>query len=220
MSDGKTEGEKENDEPSDIIEENNNKIGNNNDLIEQEIKTQKNKDNKKFQNLNEEGISNNENIEDKDIIDYSINNTKTNENEFEYEDGIPYKKNDIIINEQNKNENPINENKNNKYIKSKTDINPQSLNNINPKSNINKDKHINNKTQNGFIQHDMKNIIPKINKISLSTQKKNPLTYNKSPDYDPQYEKYKENPEDGDGHDLDQEMQGKDSIKASGAQIH
>jgi len=219
MSDGKTEGEKENDEPSDIIEENNNKIGNNNDLIEQEIKTQKNKDNKKFQNLNEEGISNNENIEDKDIIDDSINNTKTNENEFEYEDGIPYKKNDIIINEQNKNENPINENKNNKYIKSKTDINPQSLNNINPKSNINKDKHINNKTQNGFIQHDMKDIIPKINKISLSTQKKNPLTYNKSPDYDPQYEKYKENPEDGDGHDLDQEMQGKDSIKASGAQI-
>ena len=219
MSDGKTEGEKENDEPSDIIEENNNKIGNNNDLIEQEIKTQKNKDNKKFQNLNEEGISNNENIEDKDIIDDSINNTKTNENEFEYEDGIPYKKNDIIINEQNKNENPINENKNNKYIKSKTDINPQSLNNINPKSNINKDKHINNQTQNGFIQHDMKDIIPKINKISLSTQKKNPLTYNKSPDYDPQYEKYKENPEDGDGHDLDQEMQGKDSIKASGAQI-
>ena len=219
MSDGKTEGEKENDEPSDIIEENNNKIGNNNDLIEQEIKTQKNKDNKKFQNLNEEGISNNENIEDKDIIDDSINNTKTNENEFEYEDGIPYKKNDIIINEQNKNENPINENKNNKYIKSKTDINPQSLNNINPKSNINKDKHINNQTQNGFIQHDMKNIIPKINKISLSTQKKNPLTHNKSPDYDPQYEKYKENPEDGDGHDLDQEMQGKDSIKASGAQI-
>ena len=219
MSDGKTEGEKENDEPSDIIEENNNTIGNNNDLIEQEIKTQKNKDNKKFQNLNEEGISNNENIENKDIIDDSINNTKTNENEFEYEDGIPYKKNDIIINEQNKNENPINENKNNKYIKSKTDINPQSLNNINPKSNINKDKHINNKTQNGFIQHDMKNIIPKINKISLSTQKKNPLTYNKSPDYDPQYEKYKENPEDGDGHDLDQEMQGKDSIKASGAQI-
>jgi len=219
MSDGKTEGEKENDEPSDIIEENNNTIGNNNDLIEQEIKTQKNKDNKKFQNLNEEGISNNENIEDKDIIDDSINNTKTNENEFEYEDGIPYKKNDIIINEQNKNENPINENKNNKYIKSKTDINPQSLNNINPKSNINKDKHINNKTQNGFIQHDMKDIIPKINKISLSTQKKNPLTYNKSPDYDPQYEKYKENPEDGDGHDLDQEMQGKDSIKASGAQI-
>ena len=219
MSDGKTEGEKENDEPSDIIEENNNKIGNNNDLIEQEIKTQKNKDNKKFQNLNEEEISNNENIEDKDIIDDSINNTKTNENEFEYEDGIPYKKNDIIINEQNKNENPINENKNNKYIKSKTDINPQSLNNINPKSNINKDKHINNQTQNGFIQHDMKDIIPKINKISLSTQKKNPLTYNKSPDYDPQYEKYKENPEDGDGHDLDQEMQGKDSIKASGAQI-
>ena len=219
MSDGKTEGEKENDEPSDIIEENNNKIGNNNDLIEQEIKTQKNKDNKKFQNLNEEEISNNENIEDKDIIDESINNTKTNENEFEYEDGIPYKKNDIIINEQNKNENPINENKNNKYIKSKTDINPQSLNNINPKSNINKDKHINNQTQNGFVQHDMKDIIPKINKISLSTQKKNPLTYNKSPDYDPQYEKYKENPEDGDGHDLDQEMQGKDSIKASGAQI-
>lgn len=219
MSDGKTEGEKENDEPSDIIEENNNKIGNNNDLIEQEIKTQKNKDNKKFQNLNEEGISNNENIEDKDIIDDSINNTKTNENEFEYEDGIPYKKNDIIINEQNKNENPINENKNNKYIKSKTDINPQSLNNINPKSNINKDKHINNQIQNGFIQHVMKDIIPKINKISLSTQKKNPLTYNKSPDYDPQYEKYKENPEDGDGHDLDQEMQGKDSIKASGAQI-
>lgn len=219
MSDGKTEGEKENDEPSDIIEENNNKIGNNNDLIEQEIKTQKNKDNKKFQNLNEEGISNNENIEDKDIIDDSINNTKTNENEFEYEDGIPYKKNDIIINEQNKNENPINENKNNKYIKSKTDINPQSSNYINPKSNINKDKHINNQTQNGFIQHDMKDIIPKINKISLSTQKKNPLTYNKSPDYDPQYEKYKENPEDGDGHDLDQEMQGKDSIKASGAQI-
>ena len=219
MSDGKTEGEKENDEPSDIIEENNNKIGNNNDLIEQEIKTQKNKDNKKFQNLNDEEISNNENIEDKDIIDDSINNTKTNENEFEYEDGIPYKKNDIIINEQNKNENPINENKNNKYIKSKTDINPQSLNNINPKSNINKDKHINNQTQNGFIQHDMKDIIPKINKISLSTQKKNPLTYNKSPDYDPQYEKYKENPEDGDGHDLDQEMQGKDSIKASGAQI-
>ena len=219
MSDGKTEGEKENDEPSDIIEENNNKIGNNNDLIEQEIKTQKNKDNKKFQNLNEEEISNNENIEDKDIIDDSINNTKTNENEFEYEDGIPYKKNDIIINEQNKNENPINENKNNKYIKSKTDINPQSLNNINPKSNINKDKHINNQTQNGFMQHDMKDIIPKINKISLSTQKKNPLTYNKSPDYDPQYEKYKENPEDGDGHDLDQEMQGKDSIKASGAQI-
>ena len=219
MSDGKTEGEKENDEPSDIIEENNNKIGNNNDLIEQEIKTQKNKDNKKFQNLNKEEISNNENIEDKDNIDDNINNTKTNENEFEYEDGIPYKKNDIIINEQNKNENPINENKNNKYIKSKTDINPQSLNNINPKSNINKDKHINNQTQNGFIQHDMKNIIPKINKISLSTQKKNPLTYNKSPDYDPQYEKYKENPEDGDGHDLDQEMQGKDSIKASGAQI-
>ena len=219
MSDGKTEGEKENDEPSDIIEENNNKIGNNNDLIEQEIKTQKNKDNKKFQNLNEEEISNNENIEDKDIIDDSINNTKTNENEFEYEDGIPYKKNDIIINEQNKNENPINENKNNKYIKSKTDINPQSSNYINPKSNINKDKHINNQTQNGFIQHDMKDIIPKINKISLSTQKKNPLTYNKSPDYDPQYEKYKENPEDGDGHDLDQEMQGKDSIKASGAQI-
>ena len=219
MSDGKTEGEKENDEPSDIIEENNNKIGNNNDLIEQEIKTQKNKDNKKFQNLNEEGISNNENIEDKDIIDDSINNTKTNENEFEYEDGIPYKKNDIIINEQNKNENPINENKNNKYIKSKTDINPQSSNYINPKSNINKDKHINNQTQNGFMQHDMKDIIPKINKISLSTQKKNPLTYNKSPDYDPQYEKYKENPEDGDGHDLDQEMQGKDSIKASGAQI-
>ena len=58
MSDGKTEGEKENDEPSDIIEENNNKIGNNNDLIEQEIKTQKNKDNKKFQNLNDEEISN------------------------------------------------------------------------------------------------------------------------------------------------------------------
>ena len=86
MSDGKTEGEKENDEPSDIIEENNNKIGNNNDLIEQEIKTQKNKDNKKFQNLNKEEISNNENIEDKDIIDDSINNTKTNENEFEYED--------------------------------------------------------------------------------------------------------------------------------------
>ena len=219
MSDGKTEGEKENDEPSDIIEENNNKIGNNNDLIEQEIKTQKNKDNKKFQNLNDEEISNNENIEDKDIIDDTINNTKTNENEFEYEDGIPYKKNDIIINEQNKNENPINENKNNKYIKFKTDINPQSLNNINPKSNINKDKHINNQAQNGFIQHDMKDIIPKINKISLSTQKKNPLTYNKSPDYDPQYEKYKENPEDGDGHDLDQEMQGKDSIKASGAQI-
>ena len=219
MSDGKTEGEKENDEPSEIIEENNNKIGNNNDLIEQEIKTQKNKDNKKFQNLNEEEISNNENIEDKDIIDDSINNTKTNENEFEYEDGIPYKKNDIIINEQNKNENPINENKNNKYIKSKTDINPQSSNYINPKSNINKDKHINNQTQNGFMQHDMKDIIPKINKISLSTQKKNPLTYNKSPDYDPQYEKYKENPEDGDGHDLDQEMQGKDSIKASGAQI-
>ena len=230
MADLKTEEENEKKKSKDLIEENDKKIDYPKDLIDkdsnfqQEQNTQKNTDNKKFQNLKEEDINTNENVEDtEDIekIDDNSNNEKTKENDdsgFDYEDGNPYQKEEIIIkNTENKEEIAINENKNNKFIKSKTDINHNhaSSNNIYPKVNNNV-QNIINQTQNGFIPHN--NVIPIINRISYPHQEI-PISYNKSSDYDPQYEKYIEYPEDEDGQSLDKEMEGKDSIKTSGAQI-
>ena len=225
MSNVKTEEKKETN--NDLIEENNKNIEyqNQKDLIDrdsniqQEQKIQKNTDNKKFQNLNEEEINN----EDAEKIDDSMNNTKTKENDesgIEEEDNSnSYKKEEIMIDKkENKNEIPINENKNNKYIKSRTNNNGPSSKNIYPKSNNKNQNIIINQTHNGFIPR-MDNIIPKINNISYPHQQISIKTYDKNSDYDPQYEKYIENPEDEDGQGLDKEIQGKDSIKASGAQI-
>ena len=213
---------------NDLVEENNKNIEHQNqnqkDLIdresniEQEQKIEKNTDNKKFQNLNEEEINN----ENDEKIDDSMNNTKTKENDeniIEDEDDNSYKKEEIIDKEENNNEVSSNDNKNDKHIKSLTNSNNPSSQNIYPKTNINIKVHniIVDQTNNGFIPKS-NNIIPKINHISYP-KKKISITSNKNSDYDPQYEKYIEYPEDGDGQSLDKEIQGKDSIKASGAQI-
>ena len=226
MSNVKTQEKEETN--NDLIEENNKNIEHQNqnqkDLIdresniEQEQKVQKNTDNKKFQNLNEEEINN----ENDEKIDDSMNNTKTKENDeniIEDEDDNSYKKEEIIDKEENNNEVSSNDNKNDKHIKSLTNSNNPSSQNIYPKTNINIKVHniIVDQTNNGFIPKS-NNIIPKINHISYPKEKIS-ITSNKNSDYDPQYEKYIEYPEDGDGQSLDKEIQGKDSIKASGAQI-
>ena len=214
MSNVKTEEKKETNNEKGLIDRESN--------IQQEQQIEKNTDNKKFQNLNEEEI-NNENIEK---IDTSMNNTKTNENEnneniIEDEDNNSYKKEDIIIDkEENDNDDKIQTN--NKHIKSRTNNNNNSdpsSKNIYPKSTNKEQNIIIDQTNNGFIPKT-DNIISKINNIKYPHQQIPIITsYNKNSDYDPQYEKYIEYPEDGDGQSLDKEIQGKDSIKSSGAQI-
>ena len=207
-----SEIDKNNEYPKDLIEKENNN---------ENLKTQKNIDNKKFQNLNEEETNNNDDKEDIEKIDDSLNNEKVNENDesgFEYENGNPYQ---ISVKDMIENKNT------NNFQKSKTDINIDSTKIVNIKdkpNNKNIETNIINQTKNDFVpQNNFKNeIIPSLHeKTQIDIINKTPvLNYNtKSSDYDPQYEKYIEYPEDGDGQNLDSEIKGKDSIKASGAQI-
>ena len=222
-SENSSENEENNENPKDLIDKET--INNSNN---EEQKTQKINENKKFQNLNEEEINNNDMIDNEEKLDAS-NNSKIKENDesgFEYEDGNPYQKNiEEIISVNNKENKEIKgENKYNTFQKSKSlNNNINTGNNIIPENNpkMKSPEKIQDKTYNGFIHQNINELIPKINKISINKQTipLPSLIKDKSSDYDPQYEKYKENPEDGDGQNLDNEIKGKDSIKASGAQI-
>ena len=204
--------------PKDLIDKENN--------INNQIK-EKNKLNKKFQHLQEEETNNNDIIDDIEKIDESTNNEKisdTDESGFEYENGNPYENNGKgkIV------ENNIIQNKINIIKKSKTEINVRSNNILNqiskPKTENNENKNFHDKTKTIFTkENNIKNdITPKLQvipKITIRPQNQIQNFNQKSSDYDPQYEKYIEYPEDGDGQNIDSEIKGKDSIKASGAQI-
>ena len=222
-SDNSSENEENNEKHKDLIDKNN--INNTNN---EEQKTQKRMENKKFQNLNEEEINNNDIIDNEEKLDNN-NDSKIEENDesgFEYENGNPYQKNTEEIDVNNKENKDIkNDNKYNNFQKSKSVNNNIKIdNNLIPEEKPimkSPQKNIQDKTYNGFMTQNKNEIIPKINKISINKQSIpfSSLSKEKSSDYDSQYEKYKENPEDGDGQNLDNEIKGKDSIKASGAQI-
>ena len=226
---------KEEEEKSNSSSENDEKIKNPNELIDKEKNTDNYNENlksiignKKFHNLNEEETNNNDIIENEENMDESGNKTNIKENDisgFEYEDENPYQKDiKVHIDENNKEKNEGNENNNNIAQIPKYNINIKSSNNIKSK-----EKEINKNTENNsygklnknfFKENKLKNDIIIPQKIIINSNiPKISYIHERSSDYDPQYEKYIEYPEDGDGQNLDSDIKGKDSIKASGAQI-
>ena len=226
---------KEEEEKSNSSSENDEKIKNPNELIDKEKNTDNYNENlksiignKKFHNLNEEETNNNDIIENEENMDESGNKTNIKENDisgFEYEDENPYQKDiKVHIDENNKEKNEGNENNNNIAQIPKYNINIKSSNNIKTK-----EKEINKNTENNsygklnknfFQENKLKNDIIIPQKIIINSNiPKISYIHERSSDYDPQYEKYIEYPEDGDGQNLDSDIKGKDSIKASGAQI-
>ena len=226
---------KEEEEKSNSSSENDEKIKNPNELIDKEKNTDNYNENlksiignKKFHNLNEEETNNNDITENEENMDESGNNTNIKENDisgFEYEDENPYQKDiKVHIDENNKEKNEGNENNNNIAQIPKYNINIKSSNNIKSK-----EKEINNNKENNsygklnknfFKENKLKNDIIIPQKIIINNNiPKISYIHERSSDYDPQYEKYIEYPEDGDGQNLDSDIKGKDSIKASGAQI-
>ena len=226
---------KEEEEKSNSSSENDEKIKNPNELIDKEKNTDNYNENikssignKKFHNLNEEETNNNDIIENEENMDESGNKTNIKENDisgFEYEDENPYQKDiKVHIDENNKEKNEGNENNNNIAQIPKYNINIKSSNNIKSK-----EKEINKNTENNscgklnknfFQENKLKNDIIIPQKIIINSNiPKISYIHERSSDYDPQYEKYIEYPEDGDGQNLDSDIKGKDSIKASGAQI-
>ena len=198
----------------DLIEKENN-------LIESQ-KTKKNMENKKFQNLNEEESNNNDIMENVEKLDESTNNEKvieTDESGFEYENGNPYETSfkDNIIGKN------IIDNKNSKIESTNIINSPDKPNNKNNIENKNNNQNQNQTKKDLIPKNDLNNeIIPqykKDTKLNIVTKPQLSDFIARSSDYDPQYEKYIEYPEDGDGQNLDSEIKGKDSIKASGAQI-
>ena len=226
---------KEEEEKSNSSSENDEKTKNPNELIDKEKNTDNYNanlksiiGNKKFHNLNEEETNNNDITENEENMDESGNKTNIKENDisgFEYEDENPYQKDiKVHIDENNKEKNEGNENNNNIAQIPKYNINIKSSNNMKSK-----EKEINKNTENNsygklnknfFKENKLKNdiIIPQKNIINSNIPKISYI-HERSSDYDPQYEKYIEYPEDGDGQNLDSDIKGKDSIKASGAQI-
>ena len=226
---------KEEEEKSNSSSENDEKIKNPNELIDKEKNTDNYNENlksiignKKFHNLNEEETNNNDIIENEENMDESGNKTNIKENDisgFEYEDENPYQKDiKVHIDENNKEKNEGNENNNNIAQIPKYNINIKSSNNMKSK-----EKEINRNTENNsygklnknfFKENKLKNDIIIPQKIIINNNiPKISYIHERSSDYDPQYEKYIEYPEDGDGQNLDSDIKGKDSIKASGAQI-
>ena len=226
---------KEEEEKSNSSSENDEKIKNPNELIDKEKNTDNYNENlksiignKKFHNLNEEETNNNDIIENEENMDESGNKTNIKENDisgFEYEDENPYQKDiKVHIDDNNKEKNEGNENNNNIAQIPKYNINIKSSNNIKSK-----EKEINKNTENNsygklnknfFKENKLKNDIIIPQKIIINNNiPKISYIHERSSDYDPQYEKYIEYPEDGDGQNLDSDIKGKDSIKASGAQI-
>ena len=226
---------KEEEEKSNSSSENDEKIKNPNELIDKEKNTDNYNENikssignKKFHNLNEEETNNNDITENEENMDESGNKTNIKENDisgFEYEDENPYQKDiKVHIDENNKEKNEGNENNNNIAQIPKYNINIKSSNNIKSK-----EKEINKNTENNsygklnknfFKENKLKNDIIIPQKIIINSNiPKISYIHERSSDYDPQYEKYIEYPEDGDGQNLDSDIKGKDSIKASGAQI-
>ena len=226
---------KEEEEKSNSSSENDEKIKNPNELIDKENNTdnyngniKSSIGNKKFHNLNEEETNNNDIIENEENMDESGNKTNIKENDisgFEYEDENPYQKDiKVHIDENNKEKNEGNENNNNIAQIPKYNINIKSSNNMKSK-----EKEINKNTENNsygklnknfFQENKLKNDIIIPQKIIINSNiPKISYIHERSSDYDPQYEKYIEYPEDGDGQNLDSDIKGKDSIKASGAQI-
>ena len=226
---------KEEEEKSNSSSENDEKIKNPNELIDKENNTDNYNENikssignKKFHNLNEEETNNNDIIENEENMDESGNKTNIKENDisgFEYEDENPYQKDiKVHIDENNKEKNEGNENNNNIAQIPKYNINIKSSNNMKSK-----EKEINKNTENNscgklnknfFKENKLKNDIIIPQKIIINSNiPKISYIHERSSDYDPQYEKYIEYPEDGDGQNLDSDIKGKDSIKASGAQI-
>ena len=212
MDNEKKEEEIVNENPKDLIEKENNNENQKN------LKYSKNNN---FQNLKEEDPNTSDVIEDIEKIDESTNNEKVNANDesgFEYEGGNPYE--NSLTNKINEEKTP--EEKKEEIKKSINDIKSSKImnhedktkkENINPNQ-INKDLI----PQNNYKTEIMPSLhnIANINIINQSPIKN---LNTKSSDYDPQYEKYIEYPEDGDGQNLNEEIIGKDSIKASGAQI-
>ena len=226
---------KEEEEKSNSSSENDEKIKNPNELIDKENNTDNYNENikssignKKFHNLNEEETNNNDITENEENMDESGNKTNIKENDisgFEYEDENPYQKDiKVHIDENNKEKNEGNENNNNIAQIPKYNINIKSSNNMKSK-----EKEINKNTENNsygklnknfFQENKLKNDIIIPQKIIINSNiPKISYIHERSSDYDPQYEKYIEYPEDGDGQNLDSDIKGKDSIKASGAQI-
>ena len=226
---------KEEEEKSNSSSENDEKTKNPNELIDKEKNTDNYNENikssignKKFHNLNEEETNNNDITENEENMDESGNKTNIKENDisgFEYEDENPYQKDiKVHIDENNKEKNEGNENNNNIAQIPKYNINIKSSNNIKSK-----EKEINKNTENNscgklnknfFKENKLKNDIIIPQKIIINSNiPKISYIHERSSDYDPQYEKYIEYPEDGDGQNLDSDIKGKDSIKASGAQI-
>ena len=226
---------KEEEEKSNSSSENDEKIKNPNELIDKENNTDNYNENikssignKKFHNLNEEETNNNDITENEENMDESGNKTNIKENDisgFEYEDENPYQKDiKVHIDENNKEKNEGNENNNNIAQIPKYNINIKSSNNMKSK-----EKEINKNTENNscgklnknfFKENKLKNDIIIPQKIIINSNiPKISYIHERSSDYDPQYEKYIEYPEDGDGQNLDSDIKGKDSIKASGAQI-
>ena len=212
MDDEKKEEEIVNENPKDLIEKENNNEN------QKKLKYSKNNN---FQNLKEEDPNTSDVIEDIEKIDESTNNEKVNANDesgFEYEDSNPYE--NSLANKINEEKTP--EEKKEEIKKSINDIKSSKImnhedktkkENINPNQ-INKDLI----PQNNYKTE----IMPSLHNIAnINIINKSPIKNlnTKSSDYDPQYEKYIENPEDGDGQNLNEETIGKDSIKASGAQI-
>ena len=212
MDNEKKEEEIVNENPKDLIEKENNNENQKN------LKYSKNNN---FQNLKEEDPNTSDVIEDIEKIDESTNNEKVNANDesgFEYEGGNPYE--NSLTNKINEEKTP--EEKKEEIKKSINDIKSSKImnhedktkkENINPNQ-INKDLI----PQNNYKTE----IMPSLHNIAnINIINKSPIKNlnTKSSDYDPQYEKYIENPEDGDGQNLNEETIGKDSIKASGAQI-
>ena len=226
---------KEEEEKSNSSSENDEKTKNPNELIDKEKNTDNYNENlksiignKKFHNLNEEETNNNDIIENEENMDESGNKTNIKENDisgFEYEDENPYQKDiKVHIDENNKEKNEGNENNNNIAQIPKYNINIKSSNNIKSKEkeiNNNKENNSYGKLNKNFFQENkLKNDIIIPQKIIINSNiPKISYIHERSSDYDPQYEKYIEYPEDGDGQNLDSDIKGKDSIKASGAQI-
>ena len=226
---------KEEEEKSNSSSENDEKIKNPNELIDKEKNTDNYNENlksiignKKFHNLNEEETNNNDITENEENMDESGNKTNIKENDisgFEYEDENPYQKDiKVHIDENNKEKNEGNENNNNIAQIPNYNINIKSSNNMKSK-----EKEINKNTENNsygklnknfFQENKLKNDIIIPQKIIINSNiPKISYIHERSSDYDPQYEIYIEYPEDGDGQNLDSDIKGKDSIKASGAQI-
>ena len=223
-----------NNEPSGFVydEENENENDNENNIHGNETNKKINinkepDDDFGFRESNNNGFDNHNYENDFDFGNNQNNfNNSNNNNNNNINNNINNNNNVNIENNQNKNHENQNSfsNFNFNYFNNNNLNNPftNTINNNNNNNNnyiqnggINDGQNIGNQTTSNFIPQET----PIFNNLNNNNFSIDQNQEDMHPDYDPQYKKYIELPEDSDGLNLDSNKMGKDSTKTAGAQI-